>query len=63
MFNEHDRKHYVFNDPADGVQKALIRKAATGNAAVTVEDKAIKAEVTGCINFKKITKPEVLVAA
>lgn len=60
---------YVFESPTEGVQNALIRKAAAGKADVAVENSANDAEVA---EFKKrpkitllnqITKPETLVAA
>lgn len=54
---------FVFENPSDGVQKTLIRKAAAGKAEVESENNALKTEVNDYINFNKITKPEALVAA
>lgn len=54
---------FVFENPSDGVQKALIRKVASVQAGLEVEDKVNKAEVTNFINFNKITKPDELVTA
>lgn len=60
---------YVFENPTDGVQKALIRKAAASKAEVELENSANDAEVSDFKNrpqittLNKITKPEALVAA
>lgn len=60
---------YVFESPTDGVQNALIRKAAAGKANVAVENSANDAEVAEFKNRPKlttlnqITKPETLAAA
>ena len=47
---------YVFDDPSDGVQKSLIKKAATTAATVKIEKKATKKEATSFINFKRLNK-------
>jgi hypothetical protein len=47
---------YVFDDPSDGVQKSLIRKAAAKTAEVQIEVNAANKEVTSFINFKRLTK-------
>jgi hypothetical protein len=60
---------YVFENPSDGVQKTLIRKAAAGKADVALENSANDAEVSDfnkrpqITTINKITKPEALVAA
>lgn len=60
---------YVFENPTDGVQKALIRKAATGKTDVELENSANDAEVAEfkkrpqITTLNKISKPEVLLAA
>jgi hypothetical protein len=60
---------YVFEDPADGVQKALIRKAAAGKADVEAENSVLHTEAsdfkrrTTITTLNKITRPEALVEA
>jgi hypothetical protein len=54
---------YVFDDPSDGVQKSLIRKAAITSANAQIEVNSAKREVTSFINFTRLNKSADMAAA
>lgn len=54
---------YVFENPSDGVQKNLIRRAALATASVQIENKAARAEVSSYINFTRLNKSVDMLAA
>jgi hypothetical protein len=54
---------YVFEHPSDGVQKSLIRKAATTTAAVQVEVNAANKEAASFIKFTRMSKSHDMAAA
>lgn len=54
---------YVFTEPSEGVQKALIRKAASSNVEIEVENHAVQSEANKFIKFTNINNAEVAKAA
>lgn len=54
---------YVFENPSDGVQKSLIRKAASTAATGHMEVKANKREATSFIDFNRLKKSVDMVVA
>jgi len=50
---------FVFDEPSDGVQKALIRKAAKSNVDIEVENEAVQIEANKFIKFANINSTQV----